>query len=503
MTEPERPRAARLEGLPQAPGESRAPLTKPVREVGDRPTPRWAGWTLIALPSLSVFGFAGQDRWPLMAALVVALGGAAAFDWWRFQDRSRTLRVAYIGLILLATGSVAALVRGLPTARSLRELGTIALATMLALALVQLYRGAETVLTLARGWLYLLGLLGAVTVWRRLGDGSLPVAGPFQAPEHLATVALTGLVLMPLGCALEHDRRLVWAYPVAAACGLEVLWWSQQAVALGVGVGVVAFWLLLGRRTRWVLAGVVVVAALVLALTRARPPLRWSDVGPSWATRQALIDQAFAQLRDTWFLGLGPGGLSLSVDGTAYPGPYSLLAEIGADFGLGAFVVTLLAGLGVLRWCLFRLLRTAREPLTQPDRAAALWCGAILVGVPFLGALQATWLDLPLFALVAGTVALLARHVEEPHGRRPAAGLAQVTRPRSPGPGAVVVAEGPDDHDDGRGGEQRAEDHVAQPPEEAARTGGGDVAEGRVEGEPEQAVARDGHEPQLEGQDAD
>jgi hypothetical protein len=400
---------------PPSPG---GPLTKPVREAARRPTPRWVGWVLIALPCLAALSFGLGDHVPLFEGLVLVLGAAAAWDWWRFQDRSRTLRAGYLGLILLVSGAVTLVLWRPPLRPALAELGNIAVATLLALALVQLYRSAETVLTLARGWLYLLAGLAGVTVYQRVTAGPFPVTGPFHTPDHLATAGVTGLALMPVGFALEHDRRLCWAYPVGAVCAVEVLWWSGHRNALWAGLLLIALWALQGERSRWVLAGAGLAAATALVSARVAWPLHAADVVTFWRTRARLADLGLTEWAETWFLGAGPSGY----DGGGAAGAYSPLVELAAEYGLGAAVVVILAGVGVLRWCVLRLVRTRGLPWASPERAPAVWLGVMVTGAPLAGALQPTWLDVPLTALLAGTLALLARHVEATHGRRPVVG---------------------------------------------------------------------------------
>ena len=424
MSSPDRPRRARREGLPLT--RRVVALTKPVREADQRPTPRWVGWVVISLPALAVLGFWAGRRLPLFPLLVIVLGVTAAWDWWRFQDRSRTMRVVYVGLILLVQGIVTLVWRRPPLGPAVAELANIASATVLAFALTQLYRGAETVLTVLRGWLYLTAFLAVVTVYQRLAAGPTPLTGPLQTPEHLATTALTGLTLMPLGRALEHDRRLTWAYPAAGGCALVVLWLSHQAVGLAAGLAVVVVWLALGRRSRWVLAGAAVAVGLAYAVTRHDPPLHWSDTGADFAQRRQLVGLGEELLRQTWFLGAGPGGFSHAAAG--WPGglpdaPYSPLLEVTSQYGLGAGVVVVLAGFGILRWCADRLRRTSRSRSSLADRATAIWCAVAVLGVAVAGSLQPTWLDVPLSALIVATVTILARHVEGPLGRRATAGL--------------------------------------------------------------------------------
>ncbi|MDR1077093.1 MAG: hypothetical protein LBL55_00195 [Propionibacteriaceae bacterium] len=418
----ERSGPARPEGL----GATTAPLTKPVRAAERRPTPRWVGWVLVGLPGLAGIGLWLGPESVTLGVPAVVLGAAAAWDWWRFQDRSRTMRIAYLGLVLLATGAVMVVGRGLPWATAGAELVDLAVATVLSLALVQLYRGGETVLTLVRGWLYLLALLAAVTIYQRLAQPPGSLTGLFQTPGQLALAALAGLSLMPLGHALEHDRRLRWAYPVAAGCAVEILWWSRQPLALGLGLAVIGLWLALGRRSRWVLVGAVVAGGLARASAWSRP-WAWSgwDGGPDRASRRQLAEAGFTMLRDSWFLGVGPGGFAqrLPAGLAQAAGPHSPGVELAVEYGLGAVIVVVLAGLGLLHWCFRRLRRTRGQSWTTPERAAAVWCAAMVLVSPLVGTLQPTWLDRPLTGLIIATLALLARHVENPHGRRPAAAV--------------------------------------------------------------------------------
>ncbi|MDR0991235.1 MAG: hypothetical protein LBL92_07755 [Propionibacteriaceae bacterium] len=420
MTEPERPRLATLEGLPEIRDVSTEQLTKPVRASQQRPTPRWVGWVLLALPSLAVFGVWLGPNVSVLATVVIVLFAAAAWDWWRFQDRSRSLRVGYLGGIFVLTGLVLTLWHDLPWRPALAELGTIALTTGLALALVQLYRGAETVLTLARGWLYLSLGLTLVVGWQRWSSGPRDLTGPFADATYLAAAALTGLVMMTLGQTLEHDRRLRWLYPVAAGGSLMTLAWSHQTVMMLAGLGVVAVGLALTRWGRWVLAGAAVVGAVAAALSWSQWTLSWPDSTLAWSQRRELISQGLALARDTWFLGAGPGSYELAAASRAdLPAePYAPLIEVVSQYGLGPLVMLVLAGLGVLQWCLVRLLRTRGRSWAAPERVTALWCGLIVLVAPVLGAQQPGWLGAPLAGLLAATVVLLARHVENPAGRR-------------------------------------------------------------------------------------
>lgn len=80
MTDQQRPRAAGLEGWPEGPGARTRPLTKPVRQAEQRPTPRWVGWLLIALPTLALLGSWLAGRLPLLEVVVLVLFIVAAWD---------------------------------------------------------------------------------------------------------------------------------------------------------------------------------------------------------------------------------------------------------------------------------------------------------------------------------------------------------------------------------------------------------------------------------------
>ena len=83
-------------------------VTKPVRGAKQRPTPRWVGWFLIATPSLAAAGpLWGAGPWTTFRAAVAVLFLTAAWDWWRFQDRSRTF-FTMLGIGIAANRTAAA-----------------------------------------------------------------------------------------------------------------------------------------------------------------------------------------------------------------------------------------------------------------------------------------------------------------------------------------------------------------------------------------------------------
>jgi hypothetical protein len=369
-------------------------------------------------------------RFPLFLLLAATLLVVAIWDWWRFQDRSRT-RTGVLGLMAATgvSGAVALLANRPPLVPAVDELLMVLAGGALALALVQLYRGEETVLTLARGWIYLVVSLAVITLYQRLTRDLPALQGPFPSPGYLAAAATFGLLLMPLGHSLDDDRLRRWAYPVTGALACWVVWCTHQSIALGCCVVIVTLWALLHRRGRWVAAGVAVIAlGVALSPWRRHFPLFWEDFGfeapVTWEIRIGLIDTAMTLLRDSWFLGVGPGNFTRAIwvgdvaHPTGHSAPYFALTELAAEYGLGVAVVLLLGFLGVLRWALQRFLRTPGLPWGGPERATALWLSVAIVMLPFLSAIQPRWLSAPMSALIVATLALLARHIERPKGRR-------------------------------------------------------------------------------------
>ncbi|MDR1214763.1 MAG: hypothetical protein LBK54_11885 [Propionibacteriaceae bacterium] len=429
MSTAQTPKSAGLQGLPDGPGARRRPLTKPVRKAAQRPTPRWVGWVLISLPSLALLGSWLFGRLPVLAAVVAVLAVTAAWDWWRFQDHSRTIWGAGgLGLGFLVSAGVALAVSRPPLGPALDELMVVVYGWALTVSLIQLYRTGETVLTLIRGWMYMVGILGVIAVYMRL-TRDWPLSGPLPSPSHLATAGVIGVALMPIGYALESDRRLRWTYPVAAVIGLGVIWWTHQSVALGLALILLALWATQWRPGRWGLAGAALVGlGLALSPLRRHFPLHWSDVGLyaplPWSARSDLIDQGMAMLKDSSWLGVGPAGFAWRLRLSGDPvlsltdRPYNGLIEVASQYGLALIVVMILAGLGALRWCWRCFSRTRGRPVSSAQRAPAFWLAGLIIGLPLISSIQPSWLDAPLSSLVVATLGLLIRHVEPPKGRR-------------------------------------------------------------------------------------
>ncbi|MDR0848668.1 MAG: hypothetical protein LBN10_06450, partial [Propionibacteriaceae bacterium] len=289
----------------------------------------------------------------------------------------------------------------------------------LAISLVQLYRSSETVLTLARGWMCAVLILVGITMYQRLSRDLPALNGPFPSPGYLAGSVVAGLVLMPIGFALESDRRLKWTYPVVALGATWVVWTTHRSVGVWCALVVLLIWVALWR---WQVGlAVLVLGGTGIAIFRHGMAWRWSAIGGepplSLPTHLNLLSEAMDVCIRSGFIGVGPGGLLEHWPITGYAGPYSALFELVAEYGLGVGVVVLCALGAVLVSCGQRLILTRGRPLSSPDRAVALWLGVIIVMLPWTTSLQATWLGFPMAGLTTATIALLARHIEAPHTR--------------------------------------------------------------------------------------
>ena len=396
------------------------PLTKPVYQAGQRAIPHWVSWALVVLPSLAVLGTWLVGKLPVFHCVAIVLLIAALWDWSHFSDRSRTM-VAILGLscVLLVSGSIAWLV-GHPDFKiaGFQSLVTLA-AIALAIALVQLYRSSETVLTLVRGWMVAVVILAGITLYQRLSRDLPALNGPFPSPGYLAGSVVAGLALMPIGFALEDRRALKWTYPVTAVAATWVVWTTHRSVGFGCALVILFVWLALWRR--YLAVGVLVIAGIGVVVFRRVIAWRWSGIGQEpplpWSVNQELLSQAMDVCIRSGFIGVGPGGLTQHWDVTGYAGPYSAFMELIAEYGLGAGVVVLCAFGAVLVWCVQRLIVTRGRPLNSSDRSVAIWVGLMILMLPWLTSLQATWLSFPMAGLTTATIAMLARHIEAPHTR--------------------------------------------------------------------------------------
>lgn len=428
------------------------PPTLPVRRAGQRPTPRWVGWFLILLPTLAAGGsLLGVGPLSAFRVAIVVLFVTAAWDWWRYRDRSRTFFVS-LGLAgaFLAAGTVALLWSRPPLRPALLELAGVALLFGVALAFVQLYRTAETVLTIARGWLYMLALVVIEAAWEilsgaRLRSYQLPaeargidpawarIAGPFGVPDQLAEACCMAVLVLPIGFALEHDRRLKWAYPLVCLPVPWVVFHTGSTLGMLLCLVVFAVWAALHRWSRLTALPLGLVALIALPQGRTFVRTLADEVtnlvlgsGLRYASgeRFNLLLDGFVMLRRSLWLGVGPAGFPYVMQTQWLPfptngvtQPYAAVVEILSQYGLSIFVATTLAVIGVIRWCVQRLLASRSAPLMSPARAVAWWLLVALVLWPVTSMMTATWLLEPMSALQLATIVMLARHIERPRGR--------------------------------------------------------------------------------------
>jgi len=323
------------------------------------------------------------------------------------------------GLIVSAAGAV------LAAGRFHQGFNTQALAMLswitLSLALVQLYRSEQTVLTMIRGWMYVVAIMAGITGVQWITSDVTTLNGPFPSPAYLAGAMVAGVLVMPIGFALEKDRWLKWTYPVLAVLATAVVWSTHRSVAFAFCLAVLLVWLALHR---WILALAIAAAGTAtLVFLRSAVTFRWADAG--WepplppSVRTQLTNAAWQILQDSHFLGTGPGSIHDQWPAALklYQGPYAAVLEIACQYGLAITVVIVCALLGVLVWCVGRLWHTRGMRLASAERAPALWLALAILSLPVTTSFQAESLNFPLSALAAATLALLARHIESPRGR--------------------------------------------------------------------------------------
>lgn len=391
-------------------------VTKPVRAAHQRPTPRWVGWFLILLPTLaSAGGTWGVGPVTLFRLAVGVLFVTAAWDWWRFQDRSRTFfTMLGLGVAFELSGVIALLWSKPPLDRALHDLLAVGFMFGLAVALVQLYRTAETVLTVARGWLYMVVLVQIAALVGIGGTAWLDSA-------RLAALLVMSVIVLAVGWSLEHDRRLRWAYLAACAPIPYLMWRTGSALGIALLAAVGLTWLAVYQWGRRYVVPLLVVALGILPATRAL----FADLAVQLGDRYALIRAGVVLLRRSDWLGVGPGGFTDALENQRLPytthgitSAYSAIVEIATQYGIGAFVLVTLGGIGLARWAIDRLRRTTKQPLRSAPRIVAIWTLAVVVAWPLLSMITPTYLDLSTSALFVGTVAMWARHIERPLGRR-------------------------------------------------------------------------------------
>jgi hypothetical protein len=374
----------------------------------------------------------------------VSLLSIAFWDWCSSFDKSRTM-VSLLGLSLgLIVSSLVATSIDRNFGGSFFDQSTAMVSWMaLSLALVQLYRSQETVRTIIRGWMYAITIITTVVTYQWSTRTMVALTGPFPSPAYLAGAMVLGVFLMPIGFALEEDRRLKWAYPVIAVMATWVVWTTHRSVAFAWCLIVLIIWLALYHRILVIF--LVVIGTTTAIILHQRIPLRWADVGMepplNSSLHFALMDAAWRILQDSHFLGTGPGGLSAKwpTKFKDYQGPYSAFLEVASQYGMAFTVVLICSLIAVVLWCIIRLRNTHNQPLHSPFRAPALWVLLMILSLPWTSSIQAQWLNMPLSALAAATLAMLARHIESPRGRA-------LIWPVSPSPGPNVVPVSPPDH---------------------------------------------------------
>jgi len=213
------------------------------------------------------------------------------------------------------------------------------------------------------------------------------------------------------------------------------LWRTGSTLGLTLFVVVVLCWLAVyswGRRI-----GIALVAVVIVALPQGRSLLAsfWQQVGTLFggATDAAfsagdefnlIRDGVVLLVRSTW-IGVGPAGFPYAM--TTHSTPYfthgvvtpnNAIVEIGSQYGIGMFVLVTLAGIGLVKWAIDRLRRTAKQPLRGAPRIVAMWTLVVAISWPLLSMLGQTYLDQSVSALYVATVAMWARHIERPLGRR-------------------------------------------------------------------------------------
>jgi hypothetical protein len=307
------------------------------------------------------------------------------------------------------------------------------------------------VLTIARGWLYMVVLVEVVNVWEVATGGRLSnyylaadqrdtpgwsdIAGPFSTPSELAAVFVMAAIVMAVGWSLEHDRRLRWAYIAVCVPMPYFLWRTGSTLGLLLFVAVTVCWLAVyswGRRI-----GIALLAVVIVALPQGRSSLVafGTQIGSLFGGAtdanfsagdafNLLRDGAVLLVRSTW-MGVGPAGFPYAMTTRSTPyfthgvvTPHSAIVEIASQYGISMFVLVTLVGIGLAKWAIDRLRRTTRQPLRGAPRIVAMWTLVVALMWPLLSMLGPTYLDQSVAALFIATVAMWARHIEKPLGRK-------------------------------------------------------------------------------------
>lgn len=411
---------------------------------------RWVGWLLLALPTFAAGGpLLGVGPIFAFRIAVAALIGLAAWDWALgrasrpYRSRTSQLLVALIVCFGLAA-AMSAIVSRPRLAPAVIELIALGLMLFGALALAQLWRGRASLLALLRGWLIALALVQLEAMAEILTPLRLPnffqpdpthpdwflVAGPFHNPNQLAAFLLTGLLVLPIGFALEERERrwLRWAYVAVAVPMPIVVYNTGSILVMMLLLPAAGVWLLFNRRT-WPVVPALLVLLAVLPIGRAALAKGWDSVnyilstyemqGYTSSIRLNLVQNGFWMLWDSHLLGKGPGSFPDQMASGRPPydafhivNPHSGVIEIIAQYGilgalawLGALVALVVSASRVIR-------ATRGGAWISAERALALWVLVTVLLWPALSLANSSWLIQSASVLQAMTVALLARELE-------------------------------------------------------------------------------------------
>ena len=307
---------------------------------------------LLVSPAKSVLGpgFLGFDL--TILAYLLALGVAILSlqaDRWRFASVQPSTLAPAVPFFLIACLSFVA-------ASSPDESpGTDKLFFLLFQCAVVLLVGLLTVRT-RRGLRCLLGVYGVAGV--SLACYVVIVEGPSQAgdrsaagseifsPSRMAGVALILLVLA------ASRGQLSWlvASPLAAVCGLAVVWSASRAAALAPLVTLLLLLLLV--RSRWKTVAFFVGAVVLWLVSLPDSGYVQGRLGRvEDPVRLAMIDRSIDVGLGNPLLGIGYGFWNWGIGFRTYQYPHNIFAEAFAEMGLLGLMSLLFLFVSLLRRC--------------------------------------------------------------------------------------------------------------------------------------------------------